>query len=328
LAALALCDRQARAADPPGAAAEALFREGRALMAEGRFAEGCVKLAASQSLDPGAGTLVNLAACYKLAGRTATAWATYQEAAAAANRSGRTDWELQARTQAAELEAIMSYLTVQVPPSNAPAGLLVERDGVSIQAAEWGSAIPVDPGIHIVKASAPGRVSFSQTVEFTAQGQRLTINVPELQALKVTAIVLQPPPSPRPSGSTAPARPPARRSGFTSMQPTIGLALGGVGVVAIGLGAWLGLSAKSHHDEALTFCGPDNRCSAPGLSAERTAWDQARYSNVAFGIGLVAIAAGVTLWVTAPKSGHLPLRVRTAVAPCADGLAFTTKATW
>ncbi len=46
------------------AAAEALFSEGRSLSAKGRYAEACPKFEASQQLDPGLGTMLNLAECY------------------------------------------------------------------------------------------------------------------------------------------------------------------------------------------------------------------------------------------------------------------------
>lgn len=68
-----------RAEDPGNAAAaQGLFDEARALMAAGQAAEACPKLEESQRLDPGSGTLMNLARCYEQTNRIATAWSTYQ----------------------------------------------------------------------------------------------------------------------------------------------------------------------------------------------------------------------------------------------------------
>src|SRR5215472_1302913 len=61
-------------------AAQALFEEGKRLMSEGKYREACAKLADSERLDPGAGTLLNLAACYEKNAQTASAWSTYVEA--------------------------------------------------------------------------------------------------------------------------------------------------------------------------------------------------------------------------------------------------------
>ena len=66
---------QASASDEAGA--RALFAEGRKLVDEGNYAEACPKLAESQKLDPGGGTILNLGICLRQQGRNAEAWETY-----------------------------------------------------------------------------------------------------------------------------------------------------------------------------------------------------------------------------------------------------------
>ncbi len=73
-------------------AAESLFEDARQLVTVGKVAEACPKFADSQRLDPSVATLLNLANCWEKLGRTATAWATYREAASAADAAGRKDY--------------------------------------------------------------------------------------------------------------------------------------------------------------------------------------------------------------------------------------------
>src|SRR6478672_5858918 len=92
----------AQTRDP--AAAEAFFAEGRTLLKQGRYAEACSKFEASQKLDPGNGTLMNLADCYEKSGRVASAWLSFREAAAAAASASQVARASHARARAASLE--------------------------------------------------------------------------------------------------------------------------------------------------------------------------------------------------------------------------------
>src|SRR6188768_4131513 len=95
----------AHAQSTDSAAAQGLFDEAKALMATGKASEACPKLEESQRLDPGTGTLLNLALCYEKIGRIASAWSRNLDAAAAAKASGNTARENAARKRAAALAA-------------------------------------------------------------------------------------------------------------------------------------------------------------------------------------------------------------------------------
>jgi hypothetical protein len=61
-----------------------LFEQGKALVERGNFPDACPKFAESLRLDPGLGTMLWLADCLENNGQTASAWAQFKEAAAAA----------------------------------------------------------------------------------------------------------------------------------------------------------------------------------------------------------------------------------------------------
>ena len=118
-------DRGGRPAYAQGAsdkaAAESLFDDGKRLYQEKKFAEALPRFEASERLDPGVGTLLYLADCYENLGRTASAWATFREAASVAKVAGKADRERVARERAALLDAKLYRLTVSVAP-RAPRG--------------------------------------------------------------------------------------------------------------------------------------------------------------------------------------------------------------
>src|SRR5271166_3476943 len=100
-----LWSSSATAADSnQGALAEALFRSARELMAAGKYAEACPKLAESNRIDPKLGTLMNLALCHEKAGKTASAWAEYVQAGEIAQRTGQKERAQVARDKAQALE--------------------------------------------------------------------------------------------------------------------------------------------------------------------------------------------------------------------------------
>src|SRR3954470_6972294 len=151
-------------ASPPAvlAPAEALFREGKRLLEAGDPLAACPKLVESLRLDRATGTLLALARCHELEGRLASARAEYLEVMARSRRERRADREQAARQGGQALDGRISTLTIVVPAAlaNVP-GLRIERDGVALDAAAWAAPVPVDPGLHVVRATAPARSPWS-----------------------------------------------------------------------------------------------------------------------------------------------------------------------
>jgi hypothetical protein len=305
-------------------AADRLFHEARALMTEGTFPEACRKLEESQRLDPGAGTLLNLAGCYEHLGQSASAWATYLEAASLAERSGEHEWEAAARKRATSLEPTLSTLTIYVPKQSRVKDMGIERDGTRVESAQWGIPIPVDPQTYSVVVSAPGRLSWSTTVVVKDDAGNTSVTVPVLTQI-ATEPLAAPGASPvqthperqRPAAPDVPSR---------SGQTTVALAVGGVGVVGLAVGSVFGLMAKSAYDESSGHCDDLNRCSREGLDLDERAHRFATVSTVSFGVGIVAVATGATLLLTAPAAPSEDVTIGSAPVP--GGAAFSVKGVW
>lgn len=298
------------------ATAQALFEEAKGLAAKEQFAAACPKFAESQKLDPAAGTLLHLGNCYEKVGKTASAWATFLDAAAAAKQQGRAEWEKLARSRAAALEPKLSRLTITAPA--AVAGLEIKRDGVGVSQAALGTALPVDPGEHAVEASAPGYAPFSAKVVVGPNADKKEVAVPSLTPAPKGAAdpnaggTVTPPPPP-------PPRPPESDSG--SGTKTIGLVVAGVGVAGLAVGGVTGLMAMSANDDAKKLCPNDGACgSRDGVDKNDEAKTFALVSTVGFVAGGALLAGGAVLWLTAGPSKKGNVQIAPIVGATDGGL--------
>ncbi|HVU03467.1 MAG TPA: hypothetical protein VHE30_17025 [Polyangiaceae bacterium] len=292
---------QTSAADK--AAAEALFQQALEAMRAGKFEEACPKLEQSGAIDHAIGTSLYLAECYEKSGRTASAWGLFREAASEAQAHGEADRAAMGNRRADRLEPLLSHLTLQVPLGTAAPGLELVRDGRVVPQPVWNVAVPVDPGDHRIVARAPGYQEWSSPVRVDGNGGSASVTVPPLVKLETA-----PPPAavaPQPPVSAPAASPPAdtgdRTESTGSVQRTLGLVVGGLGVVTLGVGGYFGLRAISKNQDAKTHCDGTVCRDPEGESLSDSANRAARLANVfVIGGGILAVG-GVALYLTAPS---------------------------
>lgn len=289
------------------ATAQVLFDQGRALMAEEKYAEACEKFAESQRLGPSSGTMLNLGECYAKQGKTASAWAAFKEAIPLAHSANQADREKYAREHVAQLESGLLRLAIKVPDAVAGPGFVVRRDGAPLGKAAWGVAAPVDPGPHVIEASAPKKVTWKVTVDMSAADPAREVFVPALA-----------------DDAPPPVQP--RQTPFT--QRNIGLGVGALGLIGVAIGATFGLGAISTNDDAKEHCRTEDRCDAEGLSLKDSARSKATVSTVFFLLGAAAIGGGAILFLTAPDDAEKSkavtrVRLSPVVGTSAGGLRVT-----
>ena len=319
--------RPAHAADDDVATAQILFDEGRKRMARHDYEGACPKLAESQRLSPAIGTEFNLADCWEHVGKLASAWGAFLEVADQTHRRGEAEREQAARARAGAIEPRLGRLSIDVTASRRIADLEVRRDGEVVRDALWSVAVPVDAGEHRVEVRAPGRRLWSAVVH-TSDGQTASIAVPELLAAQPPVSLTGAPGSstegssqPAPTGPAAGAGVPGTAPAAESPDHTAAFITLGASVVLAGVGV-LGLiehDAKVADYNADSTCPPIDAATRPAhcddfVNAANT-WKTA--AVVGFVTSGIALAGGITLWLTAPR----PAPVAGAIAlHCAAGL--------
>ncbi len=292
-----------------GTEAEALFREGKRLLEGKDFDRACPKLAESYRLDPATGALLALAICQEGAGKLASAWASYAEVAARSKNEGRADREKAARRKVAALEPKLSMLTIAVADAADVAGLRVERDGDEVARATWGVAVPVDPGLHRIDVSAPGRRAWHQTITLGRASERQSLEVPVL-ALVPAPVPPAPPIVRREASEPSPLakKPglmidvdggqPDRRHGLTGGETT-GIVIGAAGLLTLGGAGYFTLRAlnRKHAYEAL---GDACRLDCQEL---RDAHDAGNIATILSIGGAALTAAGIITYALSGGSG-------------------------
>jgi hypothetical protein len=317
VAALFLVAPAARADNP--AAAKALFDHGLDELKKNNLPAACTAFAESYKLNPLPGALFTVAECEAKRGRIATAVKRYEEYLTVfaalprdkkAKQHGR---DVLSKEQITKLTPDLPKVTLLVPP-DAPAGVVITLDGITVDRAALSAPLPVDPGDHTVFAHAPG----AKDVE-----KRFTMDKGEQKTIPVE-IKLPPPPPVEP---TSPPVNGARIGAYVA---------GGVGIGSLVVGAVTGGLTAAKKSVIEDNCVIQKArgiatCNATGLAAGRSATTLGAVSTATFILGGIGVGAAIGLFVASGSSDKKP-EARSSLAPLVwvgpDHALFGARGTW
>lgn len=194
-----------------------------------------------------------------------------------------------AKTEIAAVSARIAYVVINVEGAPSPQ---VTIDGQPVNSAALGLKRPVDPGQHVVKATADGYKPAEQQFTVPEAGNAEA----RLKLEKAEGAVAATPVAP-----TEPAKEqPAVQAKTGGSNKTLAIVAFGVGGAGILVGAITGLVAVGKHGDLADSC-PDGKCTSDKQSDIDSYKTMGTISTIGFIVGGVGVAAGAVLWFTAPK---------------------------
>lgn len=262
-------------------------------MKRGEPAHACAKFAASQRLDPAPGTLLNLSECEEAVGKLADAWRHVRETL---KQLAEDDDRVPiARQRAESLERRVPRLIVELDDGAPKDTRLVLDEAEEVTP---GQELVINPGSHVVAATAPGRARRVVTFR-VSEHERLGLRIA---------------PEPARTEAPAPASPGLSR---TWAWVAGGVGLAGLGVVAVSGSILIG-KQKAVDDH----CDTNRRCDAFGYDA---AQDGHRLEPLYWGgwiVGGVGVITSAVLFATT-KPSQPRTQVSAGALPGGAGLSVS-----
>ena len=286
--------------------ARELFFQGNAAMKRRDFAVAVTRYERSEKLYSAPTTRLALARALAANGELVRAFETYNASvlrgvADDASPAFKQAWQI-AKRELTELKPRVPSLVIIVRGATQPT---VSIDGSKLAAEALGVRRYVDPGKHLLRATAAGHQPIERVVH-VSEGKSLRV-VLELQPAPA-ATPLPSPKQTQPAPATTAVPDHANQRGMSPMRIaalTTG-AVGVAGLIAFGVTGGLFLAKKS---EALRDCtarsdGDTFDCqSQQGVDAAAAADSLATANTVLLFAGLAATGVGVTLWLLDGSSG-------------------------
>jgi hypothetical protein len=200
-----------------------------------------------------------------------------------------------AQKEIVKVEARRGRVTITVTGADSPK---VTLDDAPQKAEALGVARFVNPGAHVVKASADGYRPATQSITIAEGGTQTVALVLEKDSGAPGVVAVVPGgATPDSSQPTTPGEPTA--GGSTPWNLTAGYVVGGVGAAFLIEGLVTGVIAIGKHSDLAKVC--TNGCPSSDSSELSSYHTVGALSTVGFVVGAVGLAGGAVLILTAPK---------------------------
>lgn len=218
-----------------------------------------------------------------------------------------------------EASLVGSSLDPRIPKialAGRPADVGVKLDGGPLALRDPTAWQGVDPGPHVIVVTVDEKACTTIDITLT-EGEARTIDLHDAASAcrppspVAPAPPVAPPLASRPTVAVHDAPPVEASPGALRWT---GVALAGAGVVAVGIGGYLALSAKSDYDAVAGEC-PARGCTTDGYDARTSARSRGDVATVTMSIGAAAIAGGALVWFLGPRSPNDSARARISFGP-------------
>jgi hypothetical protein len=285
---------------PNKVAARQLGEQGIELYKNGKYAEALERFDKAAKLVDVPTLNLYAARCLEKLGRWVDAHERYLAVTRMPAQAGELEDQALAREKAKEELAALApripKLEIVVEGVDGSA-VKIEIDGKPVPAAVVGTEWPVDPGEHRIVGSVATQRD-EKSVKLTEGGRDKVVLrfSPEATTAPEPGPKPEPVVAPRPLGESPEKD---RTSGKTQRTlGWIGIGVGSAGLVIGGITGFMAMGKKSDLDDACLDrkCGPEQHSDVDSYDRQRL------FSSLGFGIGLVGMAAGITLLATAPSN--------------------------
>ncbi len=256
-------------------------KEGQKAEKQGNLDEAKSAYEKALELEDKPGTRLRLAAIEEKLGHFVEA-SEHLKVALAVKKLGGVQ-RAKAKKQLASLEKRTPTITFDLPQGFDGT---VKLNGQELSKDALGGAVPANPGKHEVRAEAEGMKPYTESIELAEKDRKnLSVLMTEL-------------PTSAPADSDGAPGDSPKKSGGSKTLAYVAL---GVGVVGVGVGAFMGLQAKSTKSELDSKC-KNGVCGDDQQDLYDKGKTQAGIATVGFIVGAVGIGAGTVLLLTGGKS--------------------------